>query len=169
MSKEQIIGARFKNKDALDKVTGGKGYPINAKLPRMLFGKLLRSPYAHARIINIDTSAAEALDGVKAVLIRDDVLPLKFNPIYFMPVNANGANRDFQVMSNDVRFVGQAVAAVAAISVDIAEQALELIDVEYEELPGVFTSMMQEKRAPLIFMITLLTTLPKMLCLKLEM
>ena len=138
MVNSSVVGTRVVNIDALDKVTGGRGYPINVKVPRMLFGKLLRSPYAHAKIISIDTSEAEALPGVKAVLTSKDVPQLKFNPIYFMPVDANGANRDYQVMSDTVRFVGQAVAAVAAMSVDIAERALELIYVDYEELPAVF-------------------------------
>lgn len=134
----KVIGTRVLNKDALEKVTGGPGYPINVKMPRMLFGKLLRSPYAHAKILSIDTSEAEALPGVKAVITHKDVPQIKFNPIYFMPADANGANRDFQVMSGTVRFVGQAVAAVAATSVEIAERALELIYVDYEELPAVF-------------------------------
>ena len=138
MTNSSIIGTRVLNKDAMEKVTGGPGYPINVKLPRMLYGKLLRSPYAHAKITHIDTSAAEALSGVKAVLTHQDVPQVKFNPIYFMPVDANGANRDYQVMSDTVRFVGQAVAAVAATSVEVAERALELIRVDYEELPAVF-------------------------------
>lgn len=138
MSSSSTIGTRVLNKDALDKVTGGPGYPINTRLPRMLFGKLLRSPYAHAKIRSMDTSEAEALPGVKAVLTYKDVSQRKFNPIYFMPVEANGANRDFQVMSDTLRFVGQPLAAVAATSVEIAERALELIVVDYEELPAVF-------------------------------
>ena len=138
MMESGVIGARVLNKDALDKVTGGRGFPINVKLPGMLFGKMLRSPYAHANIVSIDVDAALAQPGVKAVITSADVPQLKFNPIYFMPVDALGANRDFEVLGDRVRFAGQVVAAVAATSVEIAERACELIEVEYEELPAVF-------------------------------
>ena len=139
MSEERYIGVNVPNVDARDKVVGGRGYPVNVTLPGMLHGKLLRSFYAHARIMSIDTSEAEKLPGVKTILTPDDVPKKKFNPIYFMPVLGHGANHDMEVLSDVVRYAGQPVAAVAATSVEIAEQALELIDVEYEELPAVFS------------------------------
>ena len=140
MSEAAYIGANVRNVDALDKVKGGRGYPVNVTLPGMLHGKLLRSSYAHARILSIDTTEAEKLPGVKAILTPDDVPKKKFNPIFFMPVQGHGANHDMQVLSEVVRYAGQPVAAVAATSIGIAAQALELIDVEYEELPALFST-----------------------------
>ena len=124
----------------LIKSGAGGGYPVNVTLPGMLHGKLLRSSYAHARILSIDTTEAEKLPGVKAILTPDDVPKKKFNPIFFMPVQGHGANHDMQVLSDVVRYAGQPVAAVAATSIEIAAQALELIDVEYEELPALFSA-----------------------------
>ena len=140
MTESSYIGVNVPNIDARDKVVGGRGYPVNVSLQGMLHGKLLRSFYGHARIVSIDTSEAENLAGVKAIVTPYDVPKKKFNPIYFMPVLGNGANHDMEVLSDVVRYSGQPVAAVAATSADIAEQALELIEVEYEELPTVFTT-----------------------------
>lgn len=138
MSDFSVIGKRVKNVDALDKVTGGKHYPVNYSLPGMLHAKMLRSPYAHAKIKSIDVSAALALPGVKAVLTPDEVPNKVYSPIYFMPTLALGCVQDLRVMSDHVRYAGQVVAAVAAVDEDTAERALSLIDVEYEELPAVF-------------------------------
>jgi xanthine dehydrogenase molybdenum-binding subunit len=139
MTKMNTVGTRVRNKDALDKVTGGRHFPVNVKLPGMLHGKLVRSPYGHAKILNIDTSDALSLPGVKAVVTSADIPSVQFNPIYFMPAEALGANRDFEVLGDTVRYVGQPVAAVAATTPEIAERAAELIDVEYEELPAVYS------------------------------
>lgn len=133
-----VIGKSVARPDALDKVTGGKGFPVNFQMPGMLHGKMLRSPYPHARILHIDTRAAEALPGVKAVLTPAEVPQRKFTPVYFVPSDTLSATVDLVIMSDTVRFAGQPVAAVAATSADIAEQALALIDVDYEELPAVF-------------------------------
>jgi len=138
MTELKVVGKSVPRPDAYDKVTGGKHYPVNVRLPGMLHAKLLRSPYPHARIVNIDTSAAEKLTGVKAVITPDDVSQRAFSPVYFVPTQHKGMVQDFVIMSHTVRWAGQPVAAVAATSVDIAEAALELIDVEYEELPAVF-------------------------------
>ena len=139
MSKMNVVGHSVERPDAYDKVTGGKGYPINVRLPGMLHAKMLRSPYAHARIVSIDASRAEQLPGVKAVLLPNDVPPVKFCPVFFVPVLAPSMVIDFEVMNGEiVRYVGQPVAAVAATTPEIAEAALDLIDVEYEELPAVF-------------------------------
>jgi len=133
-----IIGKSVPRPDAYDKVTGGKGYPVNVKLPGMLHAKILRSPYPHAKILHIDTAAAEQLPGVKAVLTPSDCPQRKYTTVYFVPTDAASMVRDMLVMSDTVRYAGQPVAAVAATSVAIAEQALDLIEVEYEELPFVF-------------------------------
>lgn len=138
MSSLNVIGKSITRPDAYDKVTGGRKYPVNASLPGMLHMKILRSPYPHAKILSIDTSEAEKIQGVKAVLTPDDVPEKYFTPVYFVPYNAPSMPQDFILMSNTVRWAGQPVAAVAAVNEDIAEQALELIEVEYEELPTVF-------------------------------
>lgn len=116
--------------DARAKVSGSALYAADVSRPGMLIGAILRSPLPHARIVSIDTSAAHALPGVHAVLTGADIPPdARF-----------GRNmRDVPVLARDkVRFVGEKVAAVAAESAEIAEAALRLIDVTYEELPAVF-------------------------------
>ena len=139
MSATNVIGKSITRPDAHDKVTGGKKYPVNYSLPGMLHMKILRSPYPHAKIKSIDASAAEALPGVRAVLLPDDVPKKYFTPVYFVPYNAPSMPQDFILMSDTVRWAGQPVAAVAASTEEIAEAALELIDVDYEELPAVLT------------------------------
>lgn len=138
MSELKIIGTNVTRPDAYDKVTGGKQYPVNFSLPGMLHARILRSHYPHAKILSIDTSAAEKLAGVRAVLTYKDVSQRPFTPVYFVPAQAKSMVQDFVIMSDRVRWTGQPVAAVAAVTVDIAEAALELIYVEYEELPAVF-------------------------------
>ncbi|MDR2837682.1 MAG: molybdopterin-dependent oxidoreductase [Azonexus sp.] len=138
-SRMDVVGHSVERPDAFDKVTGGKGYPVNVRLPGMLHAKMLRSPYPHARIVRIDASRAEQLPGVKAVLLPKDVPQIKFCPVFFVPAEAPSMVLDFDVMNGEiVRYVGQPVAAVAATTAAIAEAALELIDVEYEALPAVF-------------------------------
>jgi len=133
-----LIGQSVIRPDAYDKVTGGRGYPVNVSMPGMLHAKLLRSPYAHAQVLSVDTSEAEKLPGVKAVLTAADVPQIPFSPVYFCPTEAKSLVRDMLIFSDTVRYAGQPVAAVAATSEAIAEWALELIDVDYEELPVVF-------------------------------
>jgi xanthine dehydrogenase molybdenum-binding subunit len=138
MARTNVVGKSVLRPDAYDKVTGGRGFPVNVSLPGMLHGKLLRSPYAHARIVSIDASRAERLSGVKAVVLPRDVPQIKFCPVYFVPAMAASMVQDLLIMSDRVRWAGQPVAAVAATSVEIATAALHLIEVEYEELPAVF-------------------------------
>jgi CO/xanthine dehydrogenase Mo-binding subunit len=115
----------------LAKVTGAVNYAPDLVLPRMLYAKALRSPYAHADLLRVDASKAEKLPGVAAVITRDDLTGL--SP-YFGPVVD-----DQPVVATDrVRHVGEVVALVAAESREIAEESLELIEVEYRELPAVF-------------------------------
>lgn len=139
MSKMNVVGNRVLRTDAHDKVTGGKGYTVNVRLPGMLHGKLLRSPYPHARILRIDGSRAEKLPGVKAVLTTPDVPQIKYHPVYFAPSTAASMIKDMLILSDTVRFAGEPVAAVAATHAEIAEEAVDLIHVEYEPLPAVFS------------------------------
>ncbi|MFQ5695307.1 MAG: xanthine dehydrogenase family protein molybdopterin-binding subunit, partial [Terriglobia bacterium] len=139
MAKLKVVGKSALRLDAHDKVTGGRGFPVNVRLPGMLHAKLLRSPYPHARIRRLDPSKAEKLAGVKAVLLPAEVPQIKFHPVFFSPSKAASMIRDMLILSTTVRFAGQPVAAVAATRAEIAEEALELIEVEYEELPAVFT------------------------------
>jgi xanthine dehydrogenase molybdenum-binding subunit len=138
MTRTTVVGKSALRPDAFEKVQGGKGFPVNVALPGMLHAKLLRSPYAHARILNIDASRAKELPGVKAVLLPQDVPKRKYCPVYFVPTLAPSMIQDMLVMSETVRYAGQPVAAVAATSAEIAERALQLIDVDYEELEAVF-------------------------------
>jgi 4-hydroxybenzoyl-CoA reductase alpha subunit len=126
-----IIGKPLAKVDAMPKVTGETKYADDLFLPRMLFGRLLRSPHPHARIIGIDASRALARPGVFAVVTGKD-LPIKFG---IMP-----STQDEEALCLDkVRFVGDPVAAVAAIDEETADRALELIDVEYELLSPVMS------------------------------
>ena len=129
MSQEFLfVGQRVPKLDASRKVTGQTVYGHDMKLPRMLYGKILRSQHAHARILNIDTSRAKALPGVKAILTAEDIPEIKI-----------GWARDNPVLkSGKVRSLRDEIAAVAAVDEDTAQEALELIKVEYEELPAVF-------------------------------
>jgi CO/xanthine dehydrogenase Mo-binding subunit len=128
------IGRSVPMIDAHERVTGTIGYVLNVKLPGMLVGRVLRSPHPHARLVRVDTSRAERLPGVVAVLSRNDLVDQSTIFPYFGPII-----RDQPVVAIDkVRFVGDPVAAVAATDADVAGEALELIEVEYEELLGVF-------------------------------
>ncbi len=133
-----VVGKRLPLKDAYQKVTGSLRYAVDFSLSGMLHGKVLRSPYAHARIVKIDTSRAESLPGVAAIITHKDVPQTEWtNP---------SLNCRRRVLDDRVRFVGDEVAAVAAVDKYIAEEALELIEVEYEELPHVFD--IEEAMAP---------------------
>lgn len=124
------IGKPTQRQDGLNIVTGKAIYANDVYLPNTLYGKYLKSPYPHANIVSIDVSEAKALPGVKAVLTYKDVDPTWLNGT---PVHRKCLDRR-------LRFVGDAVAIVAATSEEIAEEALKLIRVEYEVLPAVFTS-----------------------------
>ena len=116
--------------DASEKVTGRAVYAADVYLPGMLMCKLLPSPRAHARIVKIDKSKAEALPGVRAVIIGRD-----FPEVHF----GSGALKDRYIMARDeVFYIGEPVAAVAADDEMTAQEALDLIEVEYEDLPSVF-------------------------------
>ena len=132
MQEFSVVGKRLPRIDAVDKVMGKARYTTDITLPGMLFGKILRSPHAHARILRIDTTRAGKLSGVRAVITAKDTLGIKY-------VHAGPPFQDKDVLAPDkVRYVGDEVAAVAADSEEIAEHALTLIDVAYEVLPALF-------------------------------
>ena len=127
------IGKSVRRLDYETKVTGGARYLADMSVPGMCHGKILRSPYAHARIKRIDVSKALKVAGVMAVLTRDDILHDEGIEPYYGPVF-----KDQTIVAVEkVRHVGDPVAAVAALTADAAEEALGLIEVDYEELPAV--------------------------------
>ena len=133
-SKFTVINTHVHNVDGIAKVTGRATYTFDVVLPGMLYGKILRSPHPHAKIKGIDYSKAMALPGVKAVATGNDTIGAK-----------QGIWRrykdlcDEQLLTVDkVRYIGEPVAAVAAVTEEIAEKALELIDVDYEVLPATY-------------------------------
>jgi CO/xanthine dehydrogenase Mo-binding subunit len=127
------VGQSISMVDSQQRVTGGIDYTLNFELPRMLHACVLHSPHAHARVVKLDTSKAEKLPGVAAVLTREDLIGDHIDPYFGLIIQDQTP-----VALNTVRFVGEAVAAVAAVDVDTAGEAVELISVEYEELPAVF-------------------------------
>jgi CO/xanthine dehydrogenase Mo-binding subunit len=147
------VGTRPIRPDGVPKVTGRALYGADLKLPGMLFGKVLRSPHAHARIKSIDTSAAEKLPGVKAVVTSADFPTQKFDYIGPERVAVNFWHVTRNIMAREkALYEGHAVAAVAAISASIAEQAAALIKVDYEVLPHVIdVDEAMAADAPLLF------------------
>lgn len=123
-----IIGTDVRKKDGGEKVTGRTRYLHDLELPRLAHGKILRARFPHARLVRVDTSRAAKLPGVLAVLTADDV---EQHPFGFV-------KDQLALKRGKVRCIRDEIAAVAAETAEIAEQALELIDVEYEELPAVF-------------------------------
>ena len=142
MATKKVLGNPTPRVEGEEKVTGRAKYAADITLPGMLWGRLLRSPIPYGRIKRIDASRARQLRGVKAVVSGEDVTGLKIGRrLYDMPILADGV----------VRFIGEKVAAVAAESELIAEQALELIEVEYEELEPVLDPVKaMEPSAPLL-------------------
>ncbi len=129
VAKTPIVGMSVPRIDALDKVTGATKYVDDLQFgPNLLHAKLKRSPLPHARIVHIDTSKAKALPGVKAVVTGKDA-PYYIG-LYLLDRTIYAVDR--------VRFVGEPLAGVAAVSEEIAQKAVELIEVGYEELPGLF-------------------------------
>ena len=134
------IGKSEFNVNAIAKVTGRAKYVTDMELPWMLYGKIKRSPYPHAKIISIDISQAKELPGVKAVVVGDEeTSPHRYG---------SGVEDEYVLARDKVRFVGDVVAAVAAETEEIAQEAVDLIDVEYEELPAVFDGDEAFKKDP---------------------
>jgi CO/xanthine dehydrogenase Mo-binding subunit len=127
--KFSVVGRRVQRVEGFDKVTGTSQYIADIFLPGMLVGKVLRSPYPHARIRHIDTARAEKLPGVRAVVTAEDTIKKPWGAFF----------ADQYILSvGKSRYVGEEVAAVAAIDPDIAEEAIDLIEVDWEPLQGVF-------------------------------
>lgn len=136
-----IIGQRIPKLDAPNKATGRETYAHDLRLPGMLHGRILYSKHAHARLLNIDTSRALRVAGVKAILSAEDNPPTRFGY----------AKDNTPFKGNVVRSLRDEVAGVVAIDQDIAEEALSLIKVDYAPLPNVFApSAALEETAPLI-------------------
>ncbi len=161
-----VVGTRPIRHDGVDKVTGRALYGADLQFADLLFGKTLRSPHAHARIISIDTSKAEAHPGVRAVVTArdfvstgpgDEPMHLGDATIAVAQEVTGGADlalkylRDNVLASDKALYRGHAVAAVAAINVHVAEEALALIEVVYEPLPPAVTVLdAMKKDAPLL-------------------
>jgi len=128
-SKEfSIVGKKTPRIDAYERVTGRAQYTGDLQLPRMLYARVLRSSVPHAKILSIDTSKAEKLPGVKAIIHHGNAQ---------VPWSSGGLTHRRYIFNNPVRYVGDPVAAVAATDRYIAEDALKLIEVKYERIPYV--------------------------------
>jgi CO/xanthine dehydrogenase Mo-binding subunit len=127
MARLDVVGGRVKKIDAVDKATGQMRYVADIDIPGVLVGKLVGSTAAHARIVSIDTSEAEKLQGVKAVITGRDMPDRRYGQLIsdqpFLP-------------ADKVRYYGEPVAAIAAVDEATAELAAQLVTVEYEELPA---------------------------------
>ena len=148
----KVIGTRPIRHDGVDKVTGRALYGADFQMAGLLHGRVLRSPHAHARILSIDTSRAEALPGVKGVVTAKDI-PDPGNKIADLGEGAVDLKHlcDNILASDKVLYKGHAVAAVAATNPHIAEEACTLIDVEYEVLtPVLEVRQAMEPDAPLV-------------------
>jgi CO/xanthine dehydrogenase Mo-binding subunit len=140
------IGKTFRRLDYETKVTGRAQYLVDLQVPGMCHGRILRSPLPHARIGKIDTAKALKVGGVLAVITRDDILRDQGIEPYYGPVF-----KDQTIVAVEkVRHVGDPVAAVAALTVDAADDALRSIDVEYEELPAVLSVEDALKQNPVL-------------------
>ena len=132
MNECAVLNKRLPRVDAPDKARGRASYVDDMRLPGMLYGAILQSPMAHAKILHIDTSAARKLPGVKAVVTAEDAGLVKYG--------VSPARYDETLYCHEkVRYVGDEIAAVAAVDLETALEALELINVDYEELPAVLT------------------------------
>ena len=142
MSEYKVLGRDIPRIDGAPKASGGAKYTADIHLPETLCGRILRSRHPHARILNLDTRKAERLPGVKAVISSKNTPDIHYGVTIF----------DQRLFDPEkVRYLGDEIAAVAATDPDIAEEALSLIEVEYEELPAVFNSIEAMKPdAPLV-------------------
>jgi CO/xanthine dehydrogenase Mo-binding subunit len=135
---QKVVGTRPVRPDGVDKVTGRANFGADMTMPGMIWGKVKRSPHAHARILRIDTTKALSLPGVKAVATAEDFPPIASEEAFVGegPMNFRDLSRNCMARDKAL-YDGHAVAAVAAVSPAIAEEACELIEVEYEVLPHV--------------------------------
>ena len=134
----KVVGTRPIRPDGVDKVTGRALYGADSRVADMLWGKILRSPHPHAKILSIDTSKALALPGVKAVVTGADFPDIPAGETFAGEGNVSFRDMSRNTMARDkALYEGHAIAAVAANTQAVAEQALALIDVKYEVLPHV--------------------------------
>jgi len=142
----RVIGKTPLRHDGTDKVTGRAQYGADIRLPGMLYGVVLRSPHAHARILSIDTSKAEAYPGVRAVVTANDMPDVESKIAEIGEGSINLRHQSNNVLAKDkVLYFGHAVAAVAAVNIHVAEEAAALIEVKYELLPPVLDVRMAMK------------------------
>ncbi|MBA7543484.1 Nicotinate dehydrogenase large molybdopterin subunit [subsurface metagenome] len=136
------VNKSIKRVDAYEKVTGKAKFAADLFFPNMLYGKVLRSKYPHARIMKIDIKKALACPGVEAIITAGDIPNNEFGVII----------QNQQVLARkEVFYIGDGIAVVAAETKEAAAKAIELIDVEYKELPGIFDPEEAEKKdAPLV-------------------
>jgi len=134
MAELDFVGKRILRKDGPDKITGRAKYTGDVQLPGTLVGKILRSPHPHAKILNIDTSKAMKLRGIKKIITSKDTLGIKHGFVE----TPRYPPEQYPLAKDRVRFVGEEIAAVAATDPYVAEEALQLIEVDYEPLPAVF-------------------------------
>jgi len=129
MEEFSVIGKSLPRVDALDKALGKSIYGADMNLPGMLHAKVLRSEVPHAEIVSINTKAAERIEGVEAIITAKDVPDITIGMLTW----------DYQIFArHKVRYIGEPIAAVAAVSLEVAEKALSLVEVKYKELTGVF-------------------------------
>ena len=132
-----VVGKSVPKVDSLVKSTGEAQYVADMVLPRMLYGKILRSPVPHARILNIDTSKARKVKGIKAIITGTDTPKRKYGGLPMFPETVD----EYGLALEKVRYIGDEIAAVAAIDEETAQEAISLIKVEYEVLRAVFDSV----------------------------
>src|SRR3989338_1632032 len=142
------VGKSVPRIDGRGIVTGQTKYVFDVSFPNMLIGKMIRSENKNVRILSIDTSRAEKLPGVKAIITAKDTYNIKFGSNeYFFPHTVD----QMALESEKVRYIGEEIGAVAAVDEETAEKALSLIKIKYEELPAVFDPLEAMKPgAPLI-------------------
>ncbi|NUQ02022.1 MAG: xanthine dehydrogenase family protein molybdopterin-binding subunit, partial [Armatimonadetes bacterium] len=158
-AEHRVVGQRTARVDALDKVTGRALYAADLQLPGMLHAAILRSPFAHARIVALDTTRAAALPGVRAILTQQS---LDADMALIVEEEAHATRRVLDLFAADkVRYEGEKIAAVAADTREIAEQAVALIDIQYEPLPAVVDVREATRpEAELVFDATTVITAP---------
>jgi len=151
-NKYKVIGTSPLRHDGVDKVTGRAAYGADIRLPGMLFGAVLRSPHAHAKIVSIDTSKAEKLHGVHAVVTAKDLPDLESKMVELGESVINRKHQSNNILARDkVLYFGHAVAAVSANSLNVAKEALDLIHVEYEVLsPVLDVRKAMESESPIL-------------------
>ncbi|OIJ14500.1 hypothetical protein BKP35_06365 [Anaerobacillus arseniciselenatis] len=132
-----VIGKNYHRQDGLPKAKGTAKYVADLKFDNMLYGKILRSPHAHAKVLSIDITRAKELPGVIGIVTPEDCPETKFNMAGFPPGEDFPLPQDQLILTDHPLYVGDPICAVAAVSERVAEEALQLIDIEYEVLPHV--------------------------------